>query len=57
MYVHEFSIEYLVFLRVFIKTLIFFVDMADPHEHATGLERKELDAIKKGNPVSRVTML
>lgn len=26
--------------------------MADPLEHATGLERKELEAIAKGNPVS-----
>lgn len=31
--------------------LLILLDMADPLEHATGLERKELEAIKKGNPV------
>ncbi len=30
--------------------------MADPLEHATGLERKELEAIAKGNPVSVLIM-
>ena len=27
--------------------------MADPLEHATGLERKELEAIKRGNDVRK----
>jgi hypothetical protein len=37
-------------MREMIK--INFLVMADPLEHATGLERKELEAIARGNDVS-----